>query len=123
MAANQLESLLSFIPVLEGQLLKDAHSTYISTGEYPPQVRDLQQQLKSSGLADDDEDWLAWAEQAQPYLQSPEKILAASSNDLSKLVALATFSEKFNKSLFPHLCSSGFMEMLLKRIEREARAA
>jgi len=121
MAIDPLEALLAYIPILQAQLLKDAHSIYISTGEYPPQVRDLQQQLKKSCLAQNDEEWLTWAEEAQPYLQDPEKILSADPESFSKLIALATFSEKFNRSLFPHLCSSGFIEMLLRRIERDTR--
>jgi hypothetical protein len=36
-----IERHLTFIPVLESGALNDAHSVYITTGEYPPPIRDL----------------------------------------------------------------------------------
>jgi hypothetical protein len=116
MTTNNLEKLFSFIPFLESGAFKDSHSTYITSGEYDPQVRDIQRCLKDSGLCPRDSDWMAWADEARPFLQAPEAILSADNATVEKLVALATYSEKLNKSFFPHLCSSGFMLMLLRRL-------
>jgi hypothetical protein len=116
MTNHNLEKLFTFIPLLESGAFKDAHSTYITSGDYDPQVRDLQNCLKQSGLCPEEIDWMAWADEARPFLQAPENILSADSATVEKLVALATYSEKLNKSFFPHLCSSGFMLMLLKRL-------
>jgi hypothetical protein len=116
MTSSNFEKLFTFIPLLESGALKDAHSTYISSGDYDPQVRDLQACLKESGLCPDEADWMAWVDEARSFLQTPETILTADSATVKKLVALATHSEKLNKSFFPHLCSSGFMLMLLKRL-------
>jgi hypothetical protein len=116
MTTHNLEKLFSFIELLEGGALKDAHSTYITSGDYDPQVRDIQTCLKESALCPEEIDWMAWADEARPFLQAPEKILSADSATVEKLVVLATYSEKLNKSFFPHLCSSGFMLMLLKRL-------
>jgi hypothetical protein len=116
MTNHNLEKLFTFIPLLESGSLKDAHSTYIRSGDYDPQVRDLQRCLKESGLCPEELDWMAWADEARPFLQTPEKILTADSATVDKLVAMATYSEKLNKSFFPHLCSSGCMLMLLKRL-------
>jgi hypothetical protein len=102
---------------LESGALSEAHSTYITTGEYPPPVRDLYECLQKSGLASQEIDWMAWVDQARPFLQSPERILSADTETVDKLLSLAAFSERLNKSFFPHLCSSGFMLMLLKRIQ------
>jgi hypothetical protein len=117
MTAGSLHDLFAFIPVLESGALNEAHSAYITTGEYPPPVRDLYECLKKSGVASNEIDWMAWVDQARPFLQSPEKILAADTETVDKLLSLATFAERFNKSFFPHLCSSGFMLMLLKRMQ------
>jgi hypothetical protein len=117
MTDTSLHDLFAFIPVLESGALREAHSVYITTGEYPPPVRDLYQCLQKCGLASDQLDWMAWVDQARPFLQSPEKILAADAETVDKLRSLATFSERLNKSFFPHLCSSGFMLMLLKRMQ------
>lgn len=117
MSDGSLHDLFAFIPVLESGALQEAHSTYITTGEYPPPVRDLYDCLRKSGLASNDLDWMAWVDQARPFLQSPEKILAAEPETVDKLIALAAFSERLNRSFFPHLCSSGFMLMLLKRMQ------
>lgn len=116
MTTDSLGKLFSFIPLLESGVVKNAHSTYITSGDYDPQVRDLQNCLKQSGLCPEETDWIAWADEARPFLQVPENILSADSATVEKLVALATYSEKLNKSFFPHLCSSGFMLMLLKRL-------
>lgn len=112
-----MERLLEFIPVLESGALNDAHSVYITTGEYPPPIRDLHKELKTAALAPEAHDWLGWVEQARPYLQDPRKIQSADEETLSRLLALATHSERFNKSLFPHLCSSGFMLHLLLKLK------
>jgi hypothetical protein len=116
MTSDRFEALLKFIPILESDALKDAHSVYITTGEYPAPVRDLQEQLKATKLGSEDADWLSSVDLARPYLQEPDKILDADSATLDRLISIATYSEKFNKSLFPHLCSSGFMLALLKRM-------
>jgi hypothetical protein len=58
MTSHDLQELFNFIPILESGALKDAHSVYISTGEYQPQVKDLQSCLKQSGLAAEDTDWM-----------------------------------------------------------------
>lgn len=116
MTPTNLEQLLAFIPVLESGALKEARSSYISTGDYDPQVSDLQSALKNSGLCPNEVDWLVWADQARPFLQTPEAILSADAATVERLVALATYSERFNRSFFPHLCSSGFMLMLLKKL-------
>jgi hypothetical protein len=117
MTGDDLQALFNFIPILESGALKDAHSLYISTGEYQPQVKDLQSCLKQSGLASEDADWMESIDQARPFLQKPEAILEADFPTVQMLVALAAYSEKLNKSFFPHLCSSGFMLMLLKRLK------
>jgi hypothetical protein len=117
MTSQDLQALFNFIPILESGVLKDAHSVYISTGEYQPQVKDLQGCLKQSGLASEDVDWMGSIDQARPFLQKPEDIMAADLSTVQMLVALAAYSEKLNKSFFPHLCSSGFMLMLLKRLK------
>jgi hypothetical protein len=116
MAPKNFDKLLAFIPILESGALKDAHSSYISSGDYDPQVSDLQSVLKESGLCPDEVDWLAWVDEARPFLQTPETILSADAASVERLVALATYSERFNRSFFPHLCSSGFMLMLLRRL-------
>ena len=117
MTTDRFEALFKFIPILESDALKDAHSVYITTGEYPSPVRDLRDQLKAARLGTDDASWLSWVDQARPFLQEPSKILEADAVTLEKLLSIATHSEKFNKSLFPHLCSSGFMLALLKRMQ------
>jgi hypothetical protein len=117
MSTHDLQQLFNYIPVLESGALKDAHSIYISTGEYQPQVKDLQICLKQSGLSSEHVDWMGSIDQARPFLQKPEAILSADSATVETLTALATYSEKLNKSFFPHLCSSGFMLMLLKRLK------
>ena len=114
--ATSVTRLLDFIEPLEAGQLKDASSIYISTGECPPAARDLQGKLRNSGLPLRDFDWLAWVAEARPYLQSPETLENASLDDVRKLVTVAVHSDMFNKSLFPHLCSSGFMQHLLLRI-------
>jgi len=117
MTNERFEALFKFIPVLESEALKDAHTVYITTGEYAPPVRDLQQCLKAVGLGADDADWISSVARARPFLQHPGTIESADSSTLDMLISIATYSEKFNKSLFPHLCSSGFMLALLKRMQ------
>jgi len=111
-----IERLLEFIPLLESGALKEVHTAYITTGEYPAPVRDLLQGFKLAALAPESHDWLAWSEQARPYLQDPERIESSDDETFSRLLSLATYSERFNKSLFPHLCASGFMLHLLRRL-------
>jgi hypothetical protein len=89
---------------------------YITTGEYPPPVRDMKEAFKLAALAPESHDWLAWVDQARQYLQDPKKIETTDEETFSRLLALATHSERFNKSLFPHLCSSGFLLHLLLRL-------
>lgn len=112
-----LKRLFDFIPLLESEGMRDAHSVYITTGEYSPQVRDLQGCMKGSGLCSQDVDWMGWIEELRPFLQSPEKILSADATTVTKLCAMAANAETLNQSFFPHLCSSGFMLMLLKRLK------
>ena len=112
-----LKRLFDFIPLLETDGLRDAHSLYITTGEYSPQVRDLQESMKSSGLCSQDVEWMGWIEELRPFLQAPEKILSTDATTVTKLCAMAANAEKLNRSFFPHLCSSGFMVMLLKRLK------
>ena len=109
--------LFDFIPLLETDGLRDAHSLYITTGEYSPQVRDLQECIKGSGLCSQDVEWMGWIEELRPFLQAPEKILSTDATTVTKLCAMAANAEKLNRSFFPHLCSSGFMVMLLKRLK------
>ena len=116
MTTRDLEKLFIFIPLLESGAFQDSHSTYITSGNYDPQVRDLQRCLKESRLCNEEVDWIAWVDETRPFLQTPATILTADSATVEKLVALATYSERLNKSFFPHLCSSGFMLMLLKRL-------
>ncbi|MEN9846391.1 MAG: hypothetical protein RIS36_1538 [Pseudomonadota bacterium] len=111
-----LKRLFDFIPLLETEGMRNAHSVYIATGEYSPQVRDLQGCVKGSGLYPQDVDWRGWVEELRPFLQSPETIVSADATTVTKLVAMAANAEKLNQSFFPHLCSSGFMLMLLKRL-------
>lgn len=112
-----VKRLFDFIPLLESGALREAHSSYITTGDYPPQVRDLQRCIKESGLCAEDVDWMEWVDETRPFLQSPEKILSADSSTVTKLLVMAACAERLNKSFFPHLCSSGFMLMLLKRLK------
>ena len=112
-----LTRLFDCIPLLETDGLRDAHSVYITTGEYSPQVRDLQECVKGSRLCSEDVDWMGWTEELRPFLQAPEKILSADAATVAKLFAMATNAERLNNSFFPHLCSSGFMLMLLKRLK------
>ena len=134
MSTEALQKLFAFIPLLENGALKDAHSIYIQTGEYDPQVSDLQVSLRESGLCHEehsqrmetsslkdaarpeDAAWMIWADQIRPFLQEPERILSADRAMVDKLLTMAVHSEKLNKSFFPHLCSSGFILMLLKRL-------
>lgn len=109
--------LLTFIPLLESGALTEVHTAYITTGEYAPPVRDLLQAFKAANLAPESHDWVAWSDQARPYLQEPARITSADDETFARLLSLATFSERFNKSLFPHLCASGFMLHLLKRLQ------
>ena len=113
---NNLTALLAFIPLFEEGAFKDASSLYVSTGEYPPHARELLEKLRSLHIAQENFDWLAWTDSARPYLQEPLKISTASFDDIAKLAAIAVDAQKFNKSLFPHLCSSGFLHQLLIRI-------
>ena len=119
MGDTTVETLFSFIPLFESGAFKDAHSLYITSGECPTPLRDLQDKLQQSGLASPDFDWMGWIDQARPFLQSPEKILSVEDSQLEKLISLAAYSDRFNKSFFPHLCSSGFMEALLKRLYQQ----
>ena len=112
-----LKRLFDLIQLLETDGLRDVHSVYITTGEYSPQVRDLQGCMKGSGLCPQDVDWMGWIEELRPFLQSPEKILSADAATVTKLVVVAANAERLNQSFFPHLCSSGFMLMLLKRLK------
>ena len=113
---SAIEKLLGFIPLLESGALKDVHSVYITTGEYPAPVRDLHEGFKLAALAPESHDWLGWIEQARQYLQDTQKIDTSDEETFSRLLAIATHSERFNKSLFPHLCSSGFLLHLLLRL-------
>lgn len=117
MVDRTAQALVDFIPLLESGALNDAHSLYITTGEYPSALEDLQDTLKKTGLGSADFDWLSWIEDARPFLQSPETIASARPEELKKLISLAAYAEKFNKSFFPHLCSSGFLLALLRRIQ------
>jgi len=111
-----LQSLFAFIPNFEQGEFKESSSLYITTGEYPPAARDLQNKLKASGLTLPNFDWLTWVDNARPYLQQPETLQAASLDDMKKLITVAAHADQFNKSLFPHLCASGFMHQLLLRM-------
>ncbi len=113
---DALAGLLSFIPLFEQGLFREASSQYVSTGHYSPPAEELLEKLRSAGLAEENFDWMGWIEQARPYLQAPESIGSASLDQVAKLVALATTADRFNKSLFPHLCSSGVLYHLLLRI-------
>ncbi len=112
-----VERLIGFIPLLESGALRDVHTAYITTGEYPAPLRDLQITFKTAALAPESDNWLAWSEQARPYLQQPERIALSDAETFSRLLSIATHSERFNRSLFPHLCASGFMLHLLKRLQ------
>ena len=116
MSEESVETLFKFIPLLESGAFKDAHSLYITSGECPEPLQELQRALQQSGLADPAFDWIGWIDQARPFLQSPQKVLSSEDSELEKLISLAAYSDRFNRSFFPHLCSSGFMESLLKRI-------
>lgn len=111
-----LQSLLEYIPNFEQGEFKDSSSLYITTGEYPPAARDLQNKLRACGLTLPDFDWLTWVDNARPYLQDPETLKTASLDEVKKLITVAAHAERFNKSFFPHLCSSGFVHQLLLRM-------
>jgi hypothetical protein len=120
MDGEALQALFNFIPLLESDALKEAHSVYISTGEYLSPIRELQECLQQSGLAVEGIDWMGSIDRARPFLQSPVTIKDADQATVQLLVALATHSEQVNKSFFPHLCSSGFLLHLLRRIQDTA---
>jgi hypothetical protein len=109
-------TLTPLIASFEQGECRDAHTIYVSTGEYEPLVTLTQRRLVEAGLALPDFDWLAHVDSLQPYLAQPEQVEQASLDDVQKLVTLAVQAEQFNKSLLPYLCSSGFMLSLLKRI-------
>ncbi len=111
-----LDAVLAFIPLFEDGVFKETSSVYVSTGEYAPHARELQKKLRELAIAPDGFDWMSWVQQARPYLQNPESISSANAEDVSRLVAMAVESERFNKSLFPHLCSSGVLHHLLLRL-------
>jgi hypothetical protein len=109
-------ALFHFIEPLERGECNDAQSIYVTTGEPPPVVRAIQIELEKTGLAIPDFKWLAWVDEARPYLQNPEKLEHASLEEVKKLVTLAVHADQFNSSLLAHLCASGFMLSLIRRI-------
>ena len=115
-STDSLSALFQFIPLLEEGAFKSALSVYISTGEHLPAMHDLKAKLCEADLALPDFNWLQWVDQAQPYLQNPTTLSTASLDDLRRLTTIAVNADVLNASLFPHLCSSGFMQHLLIRL-------
>jgi hypothetical protein len=109
-------TLFQFIEPLERGECDDAQNIYVTTGEYPPLVPAIKTALDRTGLAIPDFDWLAWVDEARPYLQNPVKLQHASLEEVKKLVTLAVYADKFNASFLPHLFASGFMLSLIRRI-------
>jgi hypothetical protein len=116
MDENSLEKLLSYIPRLESGSLAEAQAVYLSTGDYLPELVELEQDLKAAKFHLESFDWLAWADEARPYLQEPARIEEADADTVRKLMTLAANAGRFNKSLLPHLCVSGFLVHLLVRV-------
>jgi hypothetical protein len=113
---DALNAALAFIPIFEEGVFENASSVYITTGEYPLHVKELLSLLTALEIQPDGFDWMSWIDQARPYLQDPKKISEADAEAVSRLTALAVQSDRFNKSLFPHLCSSGVLHQLLLRL-------
>ena len=113
---DSLNAVLAFIPLFEDGSFKETSSLYVSTGEAGPHAIELQAKLRDLGLVPEGFDWMSWIEQARPYLQDPSSISSAGREDVARLVAMAVESGRFNKSLFPHLCSSGVLHQLLLRL-------
>lgn len=113
---NTINAALSFLPLFEAGVFKESSSHYVVTGECPPHARDLLRSLAALGLTPEGFDWMSWIEQARPYLQHPESIALADADKVARLTAMAVQSDLFNKSLFPHLCSSGVLYHLLLRL-------
>ena len=113
---DTLNAILGFIPLFEEGVFDQASSVYITTGEYPSHVRELLSLLTALEIHPEGFDWMSWIEQARPYLQDPARIAEADAEAVSRLTALAVQSDRFNKSLFPHLCSSGVLHQLLLRL-------
>lgn len=113
---DALNAALAFIPLFEEGVFENASSVYITTGEYPLHVKELLSILTALEIHPEGFDWMSWIDQARPYLQDPKKISEADAEVVSRLTALAVQSDRFNKSLFPHLCSSGVLHQLLLRL-------
>lgn len=109
-------ALFQFLEPLERGECNDAQSIYVTMGEYPPIVCAIKTELEKTGLAIPNFNWLAWVDEARPYLQHPEKLEHASLEEVKKLVTLAIHADQFNASLLAHLCASGFMLSLIRRI-------
>jgi hypothetical protein len=109
-------SLFQFIEPLERGECNDAQSIYVTTGEHSPLASAIQGELEKTGLAIPDFHWLAWIEEARPYLQDPERVEHASLEEVKKLVTMAVHADQFNASFLAHLCASGFMLSLIRRI-------
>jgi len=109
-------SLFHIIEPLERGECDAAQSIYVTTGESPPLVSTIKKELEKTGLAIPDFQWLGWIDEARPYLQTPEKLEHASLEEVKKLVTLAVHADQFNASFLAHLCASGFIVSLIRRI-------
>ncbi len=109
-------SLFHLIEPLERGECDAAQSIYVTTGESPPLVSTIKTELEKTGLAIPDFQWLGWIDEARPYLQTPEKLEHASLEEVKKLVTLAVHADQFNASFLAHLCASGFIVSLIRRI-------
>ena len=111
-----LEKLISYIPVLDSNILKEAPSIYVSTGTFVPPIDDLRADLIAALEPYNKFDWKYDLEIYQRYLQDPQEIHKVDADMAEKLITLAATADNFNKSLFPELCSSGFILQLLRRL-------
>jgi len=111
-----LEQLFSYIPVLQTDILHDAPSIYVATGTYVPPIEDLARDLTAANEVAGDFDWLSCLDALRGYMQEPETIRDADLDTAGRLLALAATADRFNKSLLPHLCSSGYVLELLLRL-------
>ena len=109
-------SLFHLIEPLERGECDAAQSIYVTTGESPPLVSTIKTELEKTGLAIPDFQWLGSIDEARPYLQTPEKLEHASLEEVKKLVTLAVHADQFNASFLAHLCASGFILSLIRRI-------
>jgi hypothetical protein len=110
------ELLFPYIARLEAGEFAAAQSDYLSTGEYTPHVNELLSTMVQASFELPDFDWLEWTDEARPFLQDPQRIEEADMETVRKLFTLAVQADRLNRAHFPHLCVSGVILALLRRL-------